>query len=350
MSDTFLNIFTSTIGPVPVAALVVVVLFILAEFLLLRGRLGQRLYGVGSSSEASHIVGINTAWVRGGAYVFCALCAAAAGLLIAGRIGSGDPQAGSSFTLASVTAVVVGGVSVFGGRGTAVGVLAGAIAVGVMENALNLMQVSAYYQYIWTGGLTLIAVAGYSLRMGKGRRAMTHALDNEPPAADCVVDCKNILGEVPVWDMAEQALYWVDIEGCLLQRLIPASGAVRRWQLPERVCAFALRESGGLILALASGFAFFDLDTRQLTRLASPEAHLPGNRMNEGKCDSRGRFWAGTMDDSLAARSGALYRFDADLSCHRMESGIGISNSIAWSPDDKRLLLCGHIAAHDLRL
>jgi ribose transport system ATP-binding protein len=171
VSDTFLDVFTSTIGPVPVAALVVVILFGLAEVLLLRGRLGQRLYGVGSSAEASNVVGVNTAWVRGAAYVFCGLCASAAGLLIAGRIGSGDPQAGSSFTLASVTAVVVGGVSVFGGRGTALGVLAGAIAVGVMENALNLMQVSAYYQYIWTGGLTLVAVAGYSFRIGKGRRS-----------------------------------------------------------------------------------------------------------------------------------------------------------------------------------
>ena len=69
-----------------------------------------------------------------------------------------------------MTAVVVGGVSVFGGRGTAVGVLLGAIAVGVMQNALNLMQVSAYYQYIWTGGLTLIAVVGYSLRVSRGKR------------------------------------------------------------------------------------------------------------------------------------------------------------------------------------
>lgn len=163
---------------------------------------------------------------------------------------------------------------------------------------------------------------------------MTGAL-REEPVGDCAVDCRNILGEVPVWDIAEQALYWVDIEGCRLQRLMPATGATQSWRLPERVCAFALRESGGMILALASGLALFDLDTLQLTRLASPEAHLPGNRMNEGKCDSRGRFWAGTMDDSLAARSGALYRFDADLSCHRMESDIGISNSIAWSPDDR---------------
>ena len=160
-----------------------------------------------------------------------------------------------------------------------------------------------------------------------------HSADD--PVAVCVVDCRNILGEVPVWDAAEQALYWVDIEGCRLQRLVPATGALQDWLLPERVCAVALRERNGLLLALASGFAFFDLETSALTRLAAPESGLPHNRMNEGKCDSRGRFWAGTMDDRLNARSGALYRLDPDLGCHRMESGIGISNSIAWSPDDR---------------
>ena len=160
-----------------------------------------------------------------------------------------------------------------------------------------------------------------------------HSADD--PVAVCVVDCRNILGEVPLWDAAEQALYWVDIEGCRLQRLVPATGALQDWLLPERVCAVALRERNGLLLALASGFAFFDLETSALTRLAAPESGLPHNRMNEGKCDSRGRFWAGTMDDRLNARSGALYRLDPDLGCHRMESGIGISNSIAWSPDDR---------------
>jgi ribose transport system ATP-binding protein len=164
VSDTFLDAFTGQVGPLPVAALAVVVLFAAIEVLLLRGRLGQRLYAVGSNSEAASVVGIGTGRVRALAYVFCALCAAAAGILITARIGSGDPQAGTSFTLASVTAVVVGGASVFGGRGTAIGTLAGAVAVGVMQNALNLMHVSAYYQYVWTGGLTLLAVAGYSLR------------------------------------------------------------------------------------------------------------------------------------------------------------------------------------------
>ncbi len=164
---------------------------------------------------------------------------------------------------------------------------------------------------------------------------MTSDSRNERIDAVCVVDCKNKLGEVPVWDVAEQALYWVDIEGSLLQRLEPASGTRRTWRLPERVCALALRQKGGLVLALASGFAFFDPATGALERLAVPEAHMPHNRMNDGKCDRRGRFWAGTMDDRLASPTGALYRLDPDLTCRRMESGIGISNSLAWSPDDR---------------
>ena len=151
----------------------------------------------------------------------------------------------------------------------------------------------------------------------------------------CAVDSNNILGEVPAWDVAEQALYWVDIEGCLLQRYEPATAAVRRWRLPERVCALALRRRGGLVLALASGFALFDPDSGAVTRLAAPEAHLPHNRMNDGKCDRHGRFWAGTMDDTCREGTGALYRLDPDGSCHRMEDGIGISNSLAWSPDDR---------------
>lgn len=164
VSDTYLDFFEAHLGPVPVAALVVVALTIIFELLLLRGRLGQRLYGTGSSPEAARVAGLATGLIRLGAYAFCAVMSAAAGLLIAARIGSGDPQAGMAFTLTSITAVVVGGASVFGGRGTAIGTLLGAIVVGLMQNALNLMQVTAYYQYIWAGALTLIAVASHALQ------------------------------------------------------------------------------------------------------------------------------------------------------------------------------------------
>lgn len=151
----------------------------------------------------------------------------------------------------------------------------------------------------------------------------------------CVADAANRLGEVPVWDDRAQALYWVDIEGRLLQRLDHATGAVARWTMPERIAAVAVREAGGLVVALASGFALFDPASGRIERLAAPEAHLPGNRFNDGKCDRHGRFWAGTMDDQLQAKTGALYRLDPDGACHQLETGIAISNSLAWSPDDR---------------
>jgi L-arabinonolactonase len=145
----------------------------------------------------------------------------------------------------------------------------------------------------------------------------------------------NTLGEVPVWDVAEQALYWVDIQGKLLQRLHEPSGDVRVWHLPERIGSFALREKGGLVCAFASGFAFFDPETEAIDWIARPEAHIPTNRFNDGKCVSHGRFWAGTMDDGLTAHSGSLYRLDTDLSVHLMDSGVAIANALSWSPDER---------------
>ena len=162
LSPAFLDAAAAQIGPAPIVPLIVVALYLLAEWVLVRGRIGAKLYAVGSSNEAAFVIGIRIEAVRAGAYVFCSLCAVLAGLMIAARIGSGDPQAGAQFTLTSITAVVIGGASVFGGRGTAIGTLAGAILVGLMQNALNHLQVSAYYQYIWTGALTLIAVIVFS--------------------------------------------------------------------------------------------------------------------------------------------------------------------------------------------
>jgi L-arabinonolactonase len=150
-----------------------------------------------------------------------------------------------------------------------------------------------------------------------------------------VVASANKLGEVPVWDVAEQAIYWIDIEGKLLQRFHEPSGDLQTWQFPERIASFALRERGGLVCALESGLAFFDLTSGRVDWIARPEAHIPRNRFNDGKCDRMGRFWAGTMDDRLSEHTGALYRLDPDLTVHQMETGIGISNSLAWSPDDR---------------
>jgi ribose transport system ATP-binding protein len=163
VSEVFADMITMRIGWFPIIGLAVILLTIAGEILQLRGRMGTRWYAIGSNPEAAFVAGIPVRRVRFLAYLFCGLMAALAGLVIAARIGSGDPQAGSQFTLASVTAVVVGGTSIFGGRGTVVGTLLGAILLILMQNSLNQLHVTAYYQYIWTGALMLLAVGAYSV-------------------------------------------------------------------------------------------------------------------------------------------------------------------------------------------
>jgi ribose transport system ATP-binding protein len=161
---TFMDLVTHRINSVPVFAIIVLVMFILGEIILLRGKIGMALYATGSNEEAARIAGIPVSRVRVAAYVFSGLLAALAGLIVAARIGSGDPQSGTNFTLLSITAVVVGGTSIFGGRGTLLGTLAGSILVMTTQSSLNQLHVSAYYQYIWIGLLTLLSVALYSAR------------------------------------------------------------------------------------------------------------------------------------------------------------------------------------------
>ncbi len=160
----FMDLVTMRLGQVPIAAVLTLLVFAALELLLLRGRLGLALYATGAGEEAAYLAGIRTARVRMLVYVFAGLMAAVAGLVVAARIGSGDPQAGASFTLASITAVVVGGASIFGGSGTLIGTLLGALLLILVQNALNQLHVSAYWQYVWTGGVLLVAVAAYAAR------------------------------------------------------------------------------------------------------------------------------------------------------------------------------------------
>jgi len=154
--------------------------------------------------------------------------------------------------------------------------------------------------------------------------------------AVCVVDAQAVVGECPVWVPEENALYWVDIYKPALHRFDPASGATKSWPLPEPIGSFAMRKAGGIVAGLRSGFAFIDLDTGAIEIAASPEKDKPGNHLNDGRCDKRGRFWAGSaaLDRS---RTAALYRFDPDRSCHFMVGDIAVSNGLAWSPDSKTM-------------
>jgi sugar lactone lactonase YvrE len=145
------------------------------------------------------------------------------------------------------------------------------------------------------------------------------------------------LGECPLWDEREKMLWWVDSRWPAVKRFDPATGAVMMQVLPEVVGSIAFRDKGGLLAATKSGLRFLDGSGGALEPGANPEAHLPDNRFNDGRCDRAGRFWVGTMCDVRRDPSGSLYRFDADLACTKLRNAIIVPNSLAFSPDNRTM-------------
>jgi len=157
---------------------------------------------------------------------------------------------------------------------------------------------------------------------------------------ECVLQADNHLGEGPVWDVEEGRLYWVDGTGRRvgnpsIWRLDPRTGRTEHWSLDHDVGALALRKHGGLVLALDDGFYFFDLERNRLELIELVDAEQPRTRLNDGKCDRRGRFFAGGMDDKEELKICGLWRLASDLGVTRVDSGIICSNGPCWSPDDK---------------
>jgi sugar lactone lactonase YvrE len=170
------------------------------------------------------------------------------------------------------------------------------------------------------------------------------------------VQCENHLGEGPVWDVEEGRLYWVDGTGRRvgkpsIWRLDPRTGRTEHWSLHHDVGAMALRRGGGAVLALDDGFYFFDFDSGKLDLIALVDAGEPRTRLNDGKCDRRGRFFAGGMDDREELKICGLWRLDPDLTVTQVEQGIICSNGPCWSPDDRTFYFAdsfqGEIWAYD---
>jgi sugar lactone lactonase YvrE len=159
-----------------------------------------------------------------------------------------------------------------------------------------------------------------------------------PIDVECVLDVRNILGESPVWSAREGALYWVDILAPAIHRWHPPTGAHREWRMPAAVGSIGLREGGGIVAALRTGFHLFDPQSERLEFLVNPEADISTNRLNDGKVGPDGRFWAGSMDDRpVKDKIAHLYRLDPDHACHRMVGGLVVSNGLAWSPDGRTM-------------
>ncbi len=151
---------------------------------------------------------------------------------------------------------------------------------------------------------------------------------------ECIGEARYHLGEGPLWDPVDGVLYFVDSLAPAVFRHDPTSGAIARRDLPgETVGSLALRDAGGMVLAMADGFHAYDFETGALEAIAEPEAGVANTRFNDGKVDRRGRFVAGSLERDFAARSGALYRLDTDLSVSQIEDRVVCANGPCWSPD-----------------
>jgi len=152
-----------------------------------------------------------------------------------------------------------------------------------------------------------------------------------------VVECHDALGEGPWWDVLTGTLWWVDIDGCRLQRHDPASGRTVAVDVAQKTSAVVARAAGGLALAMEDGIWVSDAEAGPMRRLVGVEADDPRTRLNDANCDRMGRLWVGSMAHDTSVRAGSLYRVDVDGSVERVLADVTISNGLDWSPDGQRM-------------
>ena len=149
----------SKVGPIPVTLIMALGIFLFMWFLLKRTNYGRRLYAVGGNAKASNIMGIHVTGIVITAYAICGLSAGIGGVMLSSRLAAARCTMASTLQMDSVTAVVVGGTSMSGGRGSIVGTLIGACLISIIRNGLNLIQLNYYYQLVITGAIIILAVA-----------------------------------------------------------------------------------------------------------------------------------------------------------------------------------------------
>lgn len=151
----------------------------------------------------------------------------------------------------------------------------------------------------------------------------------------CIWDGHNTLGECPIWDVRDQALYWVDIEKADIHKLEPKTSKHQSWPIPSKLGSIALHQDGGLVAALRKGFAHIRLPSGEIAYYDQPIADRDDLKFNDGACDRQGKFWAGTADVKEQEPLGSLYRLNPDGHAEAMDHGFIVSNGIAWSPDNR---------------
>jgi ribose transport system permease protein len=164
-APAFYATYTSTIAGIPVLLLAMGLFWAICWYVARQTAFGKHLYAVGGDREAARLAGVRTSRVSMGSYVLCSVIAAAAGLLELTQSYVGSPNLGATLLLTTITAVVIGGVSLFGGQGSVVGVLGGALVLGFLSQFFVSVQVDAFYQELIEGLIILALLGIYRQRL-----------------------------------------------------------------------------------------------------------------------------------------------------------------------------------------
>lgn len=159
--DAYLNLYDAKIGIVPLNVIGMTFIWIGVWIFFTRTQLGRNIYAVGGSERIARLSAINVSWTVMTAYIISSFFAALAGLFLLARTGVGDPNAAAGMTFQSIVASAVGGISLYGGRGSVVGMLGGVLLLTLLANFFNLTQVDIFFQQLVLGAIVLIAVAAY---------------------------------------------------------------------------------------------------------------------------------------------------------------------------------------------
>jgi ribose transport system permease protein len=152
-----LRLATGSLGPIPYFVIVAAIAAIIGHVALFHTRFGTHLLATGGDPEAARAMGIDTDRIKIAAYIISGFLAGVASILLTARIGAAEPAANTTYLLNSVAAVVLGGVSLFGGRGTIVGPIVGALLLTALVNGLTLLSVSQFYQQVAIGIIVVLA-------------------------------------------------------------------------------------------------------------------------------------------------------------------------------------------------
>jgi ribose/xylose/arabinose/galactoside ABC-type transport system permease subunit len=168
LPETFRFIGTGSVGPIPTPIILAALVFIIGTILLARTSLGQFIYAIGNNPVAARYAGISVSLNITLVYVISGFLAALAGLILIARLGSAQPTAGIAFEFSAIAAVVVGGTSFAGGQGGLGGTLIGVLIIAVLNNGLNLLNVSSFYQPVVSGVVIALALLLHRA-VGRGR-------------------------------------------------------------------------------------------------------------------------------------------------------------------------------------